>query len=317
MSQVKFEVCQEYLGANARIADKMTRGDASNFLIFGWLALSLSGCATWSKHGIQPRPPEKIRIAVLPVQISVIIKHLKNIQSIPKSEKTPLDEKDVIHRKMREAADAITGDIEAELNASYFFEVAPDSDVRRALEVAGFAASTATLTDAQVADFGKTVGAQAVLVTQLSGYGAVKKRWLFYLIGSGLAEGLVQGVVVAVAVSSPWAAVGIGVEEAAQETAEWGGGAFLFGKMFSPVILEGQLISSADGRTIWSGTELASSNSKAVKALPKVDQGRREFRLRLTAKKAAVDLVKKIDKKAWANLKNADERSAQPQPRAQ
>ena len=245
-------------------------------------------------------------MAVLPVQVAVTIKHLKNIQSVPPSEHASSDEKDLIQGQMRQVADAITSDIEAKLGSSYFFEVVPDSDVRRALMAAGIAASTSTLSAAQAADLGKAVGAQAVLSTQLSGYGAIKKRWLFYLIGSGLVEGLVQGTVVAVAVSSPWAAVGVGVEEAAQETAEWGGGGFLFGKIFSPVIIEGQLISVADGREIWSGTELASSNRKAVKALPKEDQGKREVRLRLTAEKAATDFVKKIDKKAWANLKNAD-----------
>ena len=102
-----------------------------------------------------------------------------------------------------------------------------------------------------------------------------------------------------------WSAVGGGVEEAAQETAEWCGGAFLFGKIYSPVIIEGQLISVADGRAICCGTELAISNRKAIKALPKEDQGKREVRLRLAAEKAATDYVKKIDKKAWANLKNA------------
>lgn len=272
----------------------------------------LNGCATWSKHGITAQRPEKIRVAVLPVQAAVSIKHLEDIRSIPKSEQRALDEKDLIREELRRAADAVTDDVEAKLNASYFFEVVPDSDVREALETAGLAASTAAATAAQAEEIGKAVGAQAVLATTLSGYGAIKKSWLFYLIGSGLAEGLAQGVVVAVAVSSPWAAVGVGAEEAAQEAVEWGGGAFLFGKMFSPVILEGRLMSVEDGRVIWSGTELASSNRKAVKALPKGDQDKRELRLRLTARKAAADLVKSIDKKAWANLKDADERRGQP-----
>lgn len=279
--------------------------------------LVLNGCATWSKHGITPRRPEKIRVAVLPVRVAVSIKHLKDIRSVPKSEKPALDEKDLIQEEIRRAADAVTGDIEAKLNASYFFEVVPDSEVRKALETAGLAASTAAVTAAQAEEIGKAVGAQALLVTQLSGYGAIKKRWLFYLIGSGLAEGLAQGAVLAVAVSSPWVAVGVGAEEAAQETVEWGGGAYLFGKMFSPVILEGQLMSVEDGRVIWSGTELASSNRKAFKALPKDDRVKRELRLRLTAQKAAADFVKSIDKKAWANLKDADERQDQPQKKTE
>lgn len=248
---------------------------------------------------------------MLPTQLEVSIKHLKDIRSIPKSGQTPPDEKDLIGRELRQAADAITGDLRAQLDASYFFEVVADSDVRKAVEAAGLASSTAALTAAQVEDLGKAVGAQVVLVTKLSGYGAIKKRWLFYLIGSGLVEGLAQGAVIAAAVSSPWVAVGIGAEEAAQETAVWGGGAFLFGKIYSPVILEGRLISVADGREIWSRTELASGNRKAVKALPKEDRDRRELRLRLTAQGAVTNLVKNLDKKAWSNLKDADEREVQ------
>lgn len=252
---------------------------------------------------------------MLPVQVAVTITHLKNIQSVPASGNTPPDEKELIQRKMRQVADAMTSDIEAKLNSSYFFEVITDSDVRRALDAASIVLSTSTLSPSQLEDLGKAVGAQAVLVTRISGYGAIKKRWLFYLIGSGLVEGLVQGVVVAVAVSSPWAAVGVGVEEAAQETVEWGGGGFLFGKIFSPVIIEGQLFSVADGRAIWSGTELASSNRKAVKALPKEVRGKREVRLRLTAEKAVTAYVKKIDETAWSNLKNADARRKEQQPK--
>lgn len=252
---------------------------------------------------------------MLPVRVAVAIKRLKEIRSVSKHEKPPLDEKASIREEMRQAADAVTSDIEAGLAASYFFEVVPDSDVRKASQAAGLDASTAAPTSAQIEGLGKVVGAQAVLVTQLSGYGAIKKQWLFYLIGSGLAEGLAQGVAVAAVVSNPWAAVGIGAEEAAQETAEWAGGAFLFGKWYSPVILESRLVSATDGKIVWSGTSLESSNSKAVKALPKEDRGKRELRLRLTARKAAEDIVKKIDKKAWTNLKNAAERRAPPQPK--
>jgi hypothetical protein len=280
--------------------------------LFLFPVLLLNGCVTWSKHGIAPHPPEKVRVAVLPVQIAVTVKHLKNIETIAKSEKAPPNEKDLIQQKMRQVANDITRDLEAKLSASYFFEVVPDTDVRRAMDAAGIVSSTEALTRAQITDLGKALGAQVVLSTKLSGYGNVKKRWLFYLIGSGLVEGVVQGAVVAAAVGNPWIAVGIGTEEMASETITWGGGAYLFGRIFSPVILEGQLVSVADGRTVWSGTALATGNRKAVKALPKADRMIREIRLRLTAQKVAADLVKKIDKKAWANLKNADERPPMP-----
>jgi len=266
----------------------------------------MTGCATWSKHSVTPHPPEKIRVAVLPIQGAVRIKHLKNIESLPKSEKAPPNERELIDSAMAKARDEITQDFETKLSSSYFFQVIADSDVRQALESRGLSGSSITLTTAELQDIGQALGAQVVLVTKLSGYGSIKKRWLVHLIGSGLVEGLVQGVAAAAVVSSPWAAVGVGVEEATSETLEWGGGAYIFGRFWSPVILEGKLVSVADGRAIWSGTSLESSNKKEVKALPKEEQQKREVRLRLTARKAAFTLIKKLDKRAWRNLKNAD-----------
>ena len=250
---------------------------------------------------------------MLPVQIAVKIKHLKNIETVPKPGTTPLsNEKELVDLRLRQAADEITHTIEERLSTSYFFEVIADSDVRVALAAQGVNSASTTLTAEQIERLGKTLGAQTILATTLSGYGSVKKRWLVYLIGSGLAEGLVQGVAAAAVIGSPWAAVGIGVEEAAQETAEWGGGGYLFGKLWSPVILEGRLVSVADGHTLWSATALESSNSKALKALPSDERKKREVRLRLTAQKAAENLVKSLDKKAWSNLKRADERPKGP-----
>lgn len=269
----------------------------------GLVALSLTGCASWAKHGIAPHPPDKIKVVVLPIQIAVKIKHLRSIETAPKTALPA--ERELIDRRLRQAREDITRDFEIRLISSYFFEVIADSDVRQALEARGLASSTATLTAAQLQDLGRSLGAQVVLATKLSGYGAVKKRWLFYLIGSGLVEGLAQGVAAAAVVGSPWAAVGIGAEEAAQETVTWGGGAYLFGRFWSPVILEGELVSVADGRAVWRGTSLESGNRKAVKALPKEEQEKREVRLRLTARKAAINLVKKLEKKAWANLERA------------
>ncbi len=293
------------------------RGGAA-FLACGiFLVATLTGCATWSRHGIAPRPPEKIRVAVMPIEVAVKIKHLKSLETVPNSKKAALNEGALIQESLRQTAATITREFEIKLSSSYFFEVVPDCDVRRALEAKGLRASTATLTTSEIQGVGKILGADVVLVTQLSGYGAIKKKWLLYLVGSGLAEGLAQGVAAAAIISNPWAAVGIGVEEAAQETMEWAGWAYIFGWVWSPVILEGSLVSAVDGRAIWSGTSLESSNHKELKRLPKEEQRKREVRLRLTAQRAVGDLVKKIEGKAWANLKNADERPALPQGKTQ
>jgi len=269
----------------------------------GLVVLLLSGCATWSRHGIAPRAPGKIRVAVLPVEVAVRVARLRNIETPPPGAPAPPEEGALIQEKLRAAADEITRDVEDRLASSYFFEVASDSDVRRALAVAG---STAPLSADRLQALGRALDVQAVLSVRLSGYGSIKRRWLFYLVGSGLAEGLAQGIAAAVVIGSPWAAVGIGAEEALQETAEWGGGAYVFGRVWAPVILEGSLTSAADGKTVWSGTALESSDREALKRLPPERRERREVRLRVTAARAAASLVKDLDRKAWANLKSLD-----------
>lgn len=284
---------------------KLVRSSRARAKALAFLFLPLlSACATWSRHGVAANPPEKIRIAVLPVKIAVRVKRMSTIKTVPKGEALP-NEPRLIDQEMRAAADDITTALEARLSSSYFFTVIADSEVRRALASEGLDSATATLTSAQFQSFGRALGAQAVLATDLSGYGSIKKRWLFYLIGSGLLEGAAQGAVVATAVSSPWVAVGVAAEEMTSETLEWGGGAYLFGRFWSPVILEGRLISTADGKTVWSKTALESGDRKAVKALPKDERNKRELRLRLTARKAAAVLVKKLDRRAWANLEAA------------
>lgn len=244
-------------------------------------------------------------MAVRPILIDVPIHHLRQIRTVAKPPPSAPEEKELIGTEMSAAADAITHDLDGGLGASYFFQVVSDSDVRAALTAEGLSASTAALTGAQVQELGRALDVQAVLETRLAGYGAIKRSWLFYLIGSGLAEGLAQGVAAAAIIGNPWAAVGIGAEEAAQETTEWVGGVYLFDQIYSPVILEGCLSSTSDGGVLWKGTQLATGNRKAVKALPKVDRSKKELRLRLTAQKAAGEIVKSIDRKAWSNLKNA------------
>ena len=160
----------------------------------------LSACATWSKHGVTATPPRKITIAVLPVRIAVRVKRLSSIETVAKGSSLS-NQPEAIRQQLQAAADDITGDLEARLGSSYFFSVIADSEVRRALASEGVSSSAASATADQLRAIGRATGGQVLLVTDLSGYGAIKRRWLFYLIGSGAVEGVVQGAIVATATS--------------------------------------------------------------------------------------------------------------------
>ncbi|MBI3553626.1 MAG: hypothetical protein HY077_14105 [Elusimicrobia bacterium] len=146
-----------------------------------------------------------------------------------------------------------------------------------------------------------TMDAQAVLAVEVGGYGKIKKKWLVWLIGAGLIEGTAQGVAVA-QVAGPWAAVGIAAEEIVQEALTWGGGAFLFNRIFTPVILDGKLTSVRDGKKAWSDTAFARINRKALKKLPAEQRKDKAVRLRLTAEKAAEELIENLAKAARRNI---------------
>ncbi len=142
---------------------------------------------------------------------------------------------------------------------------------------------------------------QALLITKLSGYGKIKKKWVAYMIGTGVVEGVVQGVLVATVVENDWLAVGLAAEEILQEIVVWGGGAFFFNNIFTPVILESKLISTTEGKVIWKQTAFAHINRKALKRFPKEERGKKELRLQMTTEKAEEQLIESLEKSAGKN----------------
>lgn len=148
---------------------------------------------------------------------------------------------------------------------------------------------------AEIEIVSSTQTADAILEPNVAGYGKLKRRWLFWLIGSGVVEGAAEGALLA-PVAGPWAAVGVAAEEAAQETVEWGGGAFAFNRIFTPVIIEARLRSGKDGAEIWTKSVLASRDRKALKAYSQEQRKDRTLRLMLTARKAARELAERLAK---------------------
>lgn len=265
------------------------------------LCCLLTGCATWSQHGVA-LDSRKVRVAVLPVQNAVAIKRLRDIQTVPASGAVSTNEQDMIQREMCDVTERIGGRIERGLDRSYFFEPVPHDRVLLAVETLDTPLVGPPLSADQLKQLGHFLDADAVLVVRVSGYGKIKRKWFYLLVGSGVVEGVVQGVAAAAVVDNPWVAVGVATEELLQEALTWGGGTYLFNRVFTSVILEAELMSTGDGKIIWSDTAFARMNRKALKNLPEAERGKKEVRLQVTAEKAIDGLLENLDKKAFKNI---------------
>ena len=256
------------------------------------LAALLGGCATWSAHGVSADDSGKLRIAVLPVKSDVDIGELSDITTLPAA-LPPADAAPQIRERMAAVTNDITQAIEQQLATSPFLEVVGHEQVAKAL-----GAVEMPLTPPQLQQLHSSLDVQAVLAVQLSGYGQIKRKWVLYLLGSGVVEGVAQGLAVGKASGNAWAGLAVGGEEILQEFLEWGGGARLFDWKFSPVILEGSLTSTVDAKQIWSDTTFASIDTKALKRVPKAERDRKEVQLQVTTDKATHELVKDLLKAA-------------------
>ena len=269
------------------------------------LAISLCwipfGCATWSKHGVVLHS-QKLRIAVMPVRVAVNIRRITSIRTLPKANQRPPNEAELIQCEMDRVAGEIGDVIQVGLADGYFFDAVPPQEVREALTSLSVQVNGQALTAAQIEGLGQILNAQAILVTKVAGYGKIKRKWLVYLIASGVVEGAVDGVLAAAVVNSPWVVAGVVAEEVLQEAVTWGGGVFLFNRVFTPVILETELVSTTDRKVIWSDTAFARMNRKALKKLPEAERKKKEVRLQVTAQRAVEHLLKDLNKTAFRNV---------------
>lgn len=131
------------------------------------------------------------------------------------------------------------------------------------------------MSEDQVLQLATALDADATLFVTVSGYGKIQRKWFYLLVGSGIVEGVAQGVAVGLVVDNPWVAVAVAAEEVLQETLTWGGGIYLFNRIYTPVILESELMSTADGETIWSDTAFSRVNRDGLKKLPEADRKKR------------------------------------------
>lgn len=270
----------------------------SKLLICILLVCLFSGCATWAQHGVTPGHNKKFRIAVLPIEVTAEIGKISDITTSPPE---AADENKFIQEQMKIVGEQLTRDLNSRLSESEYIEIIP---------IERFEGDTSILTPTSPRawsdeEFDKLkIGrdVRAVLLVRLAGYGKMKRKWLTYLIGIGVVEAVVQGVLAAKLVDNTWVGIALAVEEVGQEILVWGGGSYLFNKYYAPVTLEVQLISTLDGKPIWDETVFVSVDKKAIEALPEEDRKKKEIQLYLTAKKALDELASDLDETAKSNL---------------
>jgi len=256
------------------------------------LALLLAaGCASWPAHGVRPGPEGTFRIALLPVAVTAHARHLSDLETLPPPPPPPPS--GAAERARIDAALAAAG---ARMTAS-LAERLRDAPPLAPVAVPEAAAGADPAAAARVA------GADAALVVELSGYGRIKGRWVTYLIGSGVVEAAVQGVVAARVVHNGWVGLAVGLEELGSEVLTWGGGAWLFNAWYAPVTLQARLVAARDGRTVWRDLVFVPRDRKALKALPPERRARREVQLAATSARAEAELVEDLAKAARRALK--------------
>lgn len=267
-------------------------------LAFIFLVSQLSGCASWTQHGIIPDKEKKFHIAVLPLEVTAEVDKISDIMTPPPE--IP-DESALIREQMQNVALQLSDFLNTKLSESDYIQIVPiemvDHSTIRLASTTPYEWSVEELHKMKT-DY----GVQAVLVVKVAGYGKLEKKWLTFLIGTGVVEGIVQGVVAARVVDNTWVGVAVAVEEIVQEILVWGGGSYLFNKHYAPVTLEAQVISTTDGTVVWDDTIFVSIDKDAIELLPEQDRKKRELHLELTAKKAINELVEKINKKARSKL---------------
>lgn len=267
------------------------------------MACLFSGCATWAQHGVTAARNKKFRIAVLPIVVTAEIDKLSDIMT---AAPVVADENKSVQTQMKNVAEQLSHDLNTRLHDTDSIEIVPlespeiDTDILASIAPPPWSPE----------EFDKLKirhDVQAVLLVKLAGYGKMKKKWLTYLIGSGMVEAVVQGVLAAKLVHNTWVGIAFAVEEAGQEILVWGGGSYLFNKHYAPVTLEAELVSRSDGKSIWDDTVFVSVDKKAIEALAEEDRKKKQIQLYLTAKKALDEVASDLDKAAKRNISTASD----------
>lgn len=127
-----------------------------------------------------------------------------------------------------------------------------------------------------------------MLTIELSGYGSIKKQWKTILIGTGVAEGVIQGLVVGAATQNPWLGAAVAAEEIGSEYLTWNGVDWIMGETYAPVTLEGTLVYLKDKKVLWQASSFITENEDELNDADKKDKAKQ---LRASLHKAESELI--------------------------
>ena len=130
------------------------------------------------------------------------------------------------------------------------------------------------------------------LTIELSGYGSLKGEWKDVLVGTGIAEGIIQGIIVGAATSNPWLGVAVGAEEITSEYLTWNGVDWILGEAYAPVTLEGTLLYVKNNEVIWQDSSFVTENEDALTDIDKKDKS---LQLKASLHKAEEELISSLN----------------------
>ncbi len=112
------------------------------------------------------------------------------------------------------------------------------------------------------------------LTLTLSGYGSIKTEFKNILIGTGIIEGIAQGVIVSSATQNLWLGLGVATEEFVSEYLSWNGVDWILGETFAPVSLDGSLVYLQDNKVIWQDSYFVTENEEELSDDDKKDKSK-------------------------------------------
>jgi len=221
-----------------------------------------------------------IRIAATPTSLSAPVPDFSDISSAKL--KSSEDEKVTIMAALEKVRFSLDADINHWLQQKEGVQLKP----KHAVSGADISADLA---------WAKAQGADVLLAVDVAGYGRVKRKWILLMAGSGLVEGVAQGVATASVTGNALLGAGVAAEEVASESLTWIGGSWLWNKYLAPVTLEGRMWRVSDGRLIWHDIQFSDSSDLLAILFGKETPAKEDV-LQASLKEAEDDLFNDLDR---------------------
>jgi hypothetical protein len=209
------------------------------------VSLLLSACTVSVPYPLGIEGRQHVAVAMAPSTFSAPVHRLSDIQNGASSGAT--HDKALLRQDLAAVRNGVDASVRDWLHGRSYvqrIDAAPAAPLKQALAQA------------------RQQGADLLMAVDVSGYGHIKRRWIVLMFGSGIIEGLTQGVAAADATGNPALGIGVGVEEVTSEGLTWIGGSWFWGKYFAPVTLEGRMWRVRDGRLIWHDIRFADNSDE-------------------------------------------------------